>query len=406
MPIRRRRRMRLLIACVSALSLIYLGLTAANASAADTLLSQGKLATASSTESAAFPAADAVDGNTGTRWSSAFADPQWLQVDLGAPATISSVQLSWEAAYATAFQIQSSTDAATWNTIYSTTTGTGGNQTLAVSGSGRFMRVYTTARATQWGVSLWEFQVYGTLTGSTTSPTTPATTPAGGCSSDNSALDRDAIASSEENDGVGPSLAFDGSATTRWSSLFADPQWLQVDLNTSQTICSVTLQWEAAYATAFQIQTSADGTTWNTIYSTTTGTGGTQTLTISGTGRFVRMYGTARATGYGYSLYEFIVHTLQGAAPPPTDQPIPTSPATGTCPWVNSTAPIADRVNQLMAAMTPTQKTEVLHGNGAASPYIGNMAAVPELCIPAMGLQDGPSGSATAWAGSPRCRPA
>jgi len=392
MPIPRRRRTRLLIACVSALSLFYLGLTAANASAADTLLSQGKLATASSTESAAFPAANAVDGNTGTRWSSAFADPQWLQVDLGAPATISSVQLNWEAAYATGFQIQTSTDAATWNTIYSTTAGTGGNQNLTVSGSGRFVRVYTTARATQWGISLWEFQVYGSLTGSTTGPTTPATTPAGGCSSDNSALGRDAIASSEENNGVGPSLAVDGSATTRWSSLFADPQWLQVDLSTSQTICSVTLQWEAAYATAFQIQTSADATSWNTIYSSTTGTGGTQTLTISGTGRFIRMYGTARATGYGYSLYEFIVHTLQGAAPPPTDQPIPTSPATGTCPWVNSTAPIADRVTQLMAAMTPTQKTEVLHGNDAASPYIGNMAAVPELCIPAMGLQDGPSG--------------
>ncbi len=42
-----------------------------------------------------------------------------------------------------------------------------------------------------------------------------------------------------------------------------------------------------------------------TIYSTTTGTGGTQTLNVSGTGRYIRMYGTARATQYGYSLWEF-----------------------------------------------------------------------------------------------------
>jgi beta-glucosidase len=63
-----------------------------------------------------------------------------------------------------------------------------------------------------------------------------------------------------------------------------------------------------------------------------------------------------------------------------------------SCPWVNSTAPVADRVTQLMAAMTPLQKTAVLHGNGEASPYIGNISAVPELCIPAIGLQDGPSG--------------
>ena len=98
------------------------------AAAASTLLSQGEPATASSAENAAYPASDAVDGNTGTRWSSAFTDPQWLQVDLGATATITSVTLKWEAAYARAFQIQTSTDGTTWTTIYSTTTGTGGTR--------------------------------------------------------------------------------------------------------------------------------------------------------------------------------------------------------------------------------------------------------------------------------------
>ncbi len=53
------------------------------AHAADQLLSQGRPATASSTENASFPASAAVDGNTGTRWSSAFADPQWLLVAVG-----------------------------------------------------------------------------------------------------------------------------------------------------------------------------------------------------------------------------------------------------------------------------------------------------------------------------------
>jgi hypothetical protein len=67
------------------------------------------------------------------------------------------------------------------------------------------------------------------------------------------------------------------------------------------------LAWESAYAKAFQIQTSNDGTTWTTIYSTTTGTGGVQTIPVSGSGRYVRMYGTVRATGYGYSLWEFQV---------------------------------------------------------------------------------------------------
>ncbi len=125
------------------------------------MLSQGRTATASSQENASFPAANAVDGNNGTRWSSGFSDPQWLQVDLGATHSISQVVLNWEPAYATAFQIQTSTDGSAWTTVYSTTTGTGGVQTLPVTGSGRYVRMYGTARATQYGYSLWEFQVFG-----------------------------------------------------------------------------------------------------------------------------------------------------------------------------------------------------------------------------------------------------
>ncbi|MGK5678338.1 DUF1996 domain-containing protein [Actinoplanes sp. URMC 104] len=145
---------------------------ATRASAADSLISQGRTATASSTESAAFPASNAVDGNLGTRWSSAFSDPQWLQVDLGASATISSVVLNWEAAYARSFSVKASANGSSWTTLYSTTSGAGGKQTLAVSGTGRYVRLETTARATQWGVSLTEFQVYGSG-GGTTTPTIP-----------------------------------------------------------------------------------------------------------------------------------------------------------------------------------------------------------------------------------------
>src|SRR5882724_2923131 len=95
------------------------------AHAASILLSQGRPTTASSTENATFPAANATDGNTATRWSSAFSDPQWLQVDLGATANVTQVTLNWEAAFASGFQIQTSPDAATWTTIFSTTTTTG-----------------------------------------------------------------------------------------------------------------------------------------------------------------------------------------------------------------------------------------------------------------------------------------
>ena len=103
--------------------------------------------TASSTQDATdYPAPDATDGDPGTRWSSAASDPQWLEVDLGSPQQICSVGILWEAAYASAFQIQVSNDNATWTTVYSTTTGTGGNQTFTISVTARYIRVYATAR--------------------------------------------------------------------------------------------------------------------------------------------------------------------------------------------------------------------------------------------------------------------
>ncbi len=156
----------------AALLVTSLVAVAARANAADSLISQGKTATASSSESAAFPASNAVDGNLGTRWSSAFSDPQWLQVDLGASATVSSVVLNWEAAYARSFSVKVSATGSSWTTLYSTTAGSGGRQTITTTGTGRYVRLETTARATQWGVSLTEFQVYGSG-GGTTTPTIP-----------------------------------------------------------------------------------------------------------------------------------------------------------------------------------------------------------------------------------------
>jgi hypothetical protein len=275
------------------------------ARAAGTLLSQGRPTTASSTENAGTPASAATDGNTGTRWSSAFADPQWLQVDLGSAQQISSVTLNWEAAYAKAFKIQVSNDAASWTDVYSTTTATGGVQNLTVNGSGRYVRIYATARATAYGYSLWEFQVYGGG-GSTTPPAS--------CGTANAAQGKTATASSAENAGTAASAAVDGNTGTRWSSAFSDPQWLQVDLGSSQSVCGVGLNWETAYATAYQIQvTDNPSGAWTTIYSTTSSTGGVQNLNVTGTGRYIRVYATARATAYGDSLWEFQVFTTGGS---------------------------------------------------------------------------------------------
>ena len=125
----------------------------------------------------------------------------------------------------------------------------------------------------------------------------------------NLALGRPTFVSSTETASYPGSAAVDGNTTTRWSSLFADPQWIYVDLGSTYNINRVKVTWEAAYASAYRIETSADGSQWTTIK---TITGNTTTVNdhpeLTAAGRYVRIYGTARATPYGYSIFELEVY--------------------------------------------------------------------------------------------------
>jgi glucose/arabinose dehydrogenase len=128
-------------------------------------LTPGSTATASSTENANYAASNAIDGNTATRWSSQFSDPQSITVDLGEAHSVTGVKLNWEYAHGTAYSIQTSADGSTWRTAsYSTTTGDGGIDDITFTTAAadtRYVRLTGTTRGTPWGYSLWEFQVYG-----------------------------------------------------------------------------------------------------------------------------------------------------------------------------------------------------------------------------------------------------
>ena len=134
MPLAHRRTPLLIALAVLSLLAAFLAVPPGRAGAAvcgTANAALGRPATASSTENASFPAGNAVDGNQGTRWSSAFSDPQWVQVDLGASTTVCGVTLSWETAFARSFQIQVAPAAnGPFTTVFSTTTGTGSTQNL------------------------------------------------------------------------------------------------------------------------------------------------------------------------------------------------------------------------------------------------------------------------------------
>jgi type 1 glutamine amidotransferase len=103
----------------------------------------------------------------------------------------------------------------------------------------------------------------------------------------------------------------DGQSGTRWQANAGPNEWIYVDLGQSENIAFVRLSWEAAFAKGFKIQMTDNPaqSNWTTLYTDTNNTGGVNNISVTGTGRYIRMLGTQQFnTGWGYSLYEFEVY--------------------------------------------------------------------------------------------------
>ena len=126
---------------------------------------------------------------------------------------------------------------------------------------------------------------------------------------DNLAYKKRAFASSGSPEAPLADAVSDGSSGSRWSSRYSDSEWVCVDLGQELQFSAVTLNWEAAYASAYKIQVSSDPSQWTDVYHTSEGKGGVEQLRFSPvTARYVRMQGVKRATSFGYSLYDIEVY--------------------------------------------------------------------------------------------------
>lgn len=127
------------------------------------------------------------------------------------------------------------------------------------------------------------------------------------CNSFNIALNKHSVASTTAP-GLPASAAVDGNLLTRWGSYASDPQSIYVDLGARYDLCEVVLKWEIALGKNFQIQVSDDAINWTTLKFITGNVSFENYIPVQGSGRYVRMLGTARGTTYGYSLWEFEVY--------------------------------------------------------------------------------------------------
>lgn len=255
-------------------------------------LALGRPATVSSIESIAFPASFAVDADTtGSRWSSAFSDPQWIYVDLGQSFNLCSVTLYWETAYGTAFNIDVSNDATNWTTLASITGNTSQTNMISISGSGRYVRMYGITRATQYGYSLYAFKVYGVAN---SFPPTDI------------ALNQSASATTSLS-GFGPNYAFDGSNLTFWRSTNNATQVLAVDLGALYNVAAVNMLFDVNYGINYNIDISADSVNWTTVDSVQNNSAMNVFTNSPGLGRYVRFSGITATVGNGYAVGEMTV---------------------------------------------------------------------------------------------------
>lgn len=116
---------------------------------------------------------------------------------------------------------------------------------------------------------------------------------------------RPATASSTEDPSLAPANGNDGNASTRWASSYADGQWWQVDLGSSQSLSRVTVNWEAAYCSSYHVAVSPDASTWTTVVTATRTASGLATHDFpAASGRYLRLTCDQRATQWGSSFWE------------------------------------------------------------------------------------------------------
>lgn len=257
------------------------------------------------------------DGDPNTRWRGNNANSAWAQIDLGTSQPVSALRLWWEAAFAKTYRIQLSDDGVNWREVYATQ-GAGSDGGLDVitldDESARFVRMQTITRAIDSGPSLWEFEIFADRT-VVDAPSIPAV---GG----NLALNRPTTADSVHNNNatITAPKATDGSPSTKWSSArAASEHWLQVDLESVQSVSRAVVNWEAGTSNSYRIEGSVDGTTWmplaqvDAAQPTLTHVHDFAPVDV----RYVRLTGTP-STQYGLNIWEFELYggyTFECAGP-------------------------------------------------------------------------------------------
>ena len=109
-----------------------------------------------------FSESNLTDGLLSSRWATPHGqNDKTFIIDLETISSINEILITWEAAFASLFNVELSTDKSNWTSVYSGT-GTAGKQSISVNAIlARYVKVDCVNRVTQYGFSIYEVEVYG-----------------------------------------------------------------------------------------------------------------------------------------------------------------------------------------------------------------------------------------------------
>ncbi|WP_043616487.1 discoidin domain-containing protein [Nonomuraea candida] len=295
--------------------------------AAETNLAAGKPATASSHTDVYRPA-HVTDGNQATYWESAnHAFPQWIQVDLGATATLTRVVLKLPTGWPSRTQtltLQGSTNGTAFTTITASAThalNPAATLTFPATTT-RHLRVHITANSAWPAAQLSELEAWGTA------PDTPGGT--------NLATGKTVTASGHTHTYV-PAHANDGNLNTYWEG-GAYPATLTTHLGADADLTSVTVKlnpdpaWTRRTQTLQILGRTQNTTTYTTLAAQAThtfdpATGNTVTIPVTGKAADVQLRFTANTGAPSGQVAELQILGTPAPNPDLTVSGLTSSPA-------------------------------------------------------------------------------
>ncbi len=250
-------------------------------------------------------AANVFDDDLSTRWS-AQGNGEHLTIDLSAQYYLTELHVAWSKGdeRQSHYEVQISDDDINWESVAegSSSGATTALEYIGVKDSARYVRIIGKGNTSNDWNSITEVKIFG-VTPAEITPGAVEVTPA-------------SITASTEEDPNFAVNVYDGDSSTRWSAE-GDGEFLTFDLGVQYSVTEIHAQWLSGdkRKSHYEIQTSDDGTTWESVTSGSSSgiSPELENIDVKQSARYVRYVGFGNSSNAWNSVQEIKIFALPAA---------------------------------------------------------------------------------------------